>query len=672
MRMKVFIALGMLLLMSRALALPVGDVKTLFDWSDLPVLDGGHLQEATNWRGPKPNQLTDFAPGQTLLLEDKQGPGCIARVSISAVKGTLKVYCDGATTPQIAVPLEQLYLSYPYWDAEKMQVLDTAVPQTFPFLIPLSSCAPGYKNACYLPIPYAKSVRVVFEHDVNYPWVSYSVLYRRYPANTPVNTFDMTALAQHRADVQAAADAWRHMGARPSSMPGDQVTTGHLQLPPRAGADIYTATGSGSIVGLRLRAQPWHIAVDRLLVLRASWDGEKRPSVEVPIGDFCASSDGFRQTRCLPVGGGGKDGWYWCYLPMPYSAGARLSLENLSAHVIPNLEYEITVRPGPIPNGAGRFCARWKRADLPADGIYELLNATGAGKLIGYNLSIRGFAVPAQFSARKTHMLLYRDGETDAGVGDAALMQYYYSGGYSGPNWDSPLSAIPVLDFATIGAYADYRYFLTDAPDWTKSARLVLDVAKDDKPGKDYSSTVYWYREPTGTETFAPLTHDALLLPTPHEPEAIEIEDLLNTATVSGGDLLVVDDPEERFLVSGNKYASFAPLGFGERLTVRVPVKDAGQYTLYVRPIVGPSGGLWDVSVNGSPTPGPKESQMFACMDTETHIQWLYPNGWLPVGKFTFVAGDNSVAFVSHPSYAGLSQRGTLLTLDAIRLTPVK
>ncbi|OPZ87103.1 MAG: hypothetical protein BWY76_00633 [bacterium ADurb.Bin429] len=671
MRHPSLVAMGLLCLCAGLLAAPIGDVQRLYDWSDLPVLDGGRLQEASNWRGANAGKLVDAAPGQCVLLET-DGPGCIERLSINSIQGRLKVFCDGAAAPQLDIPLEQLYPDWQRWNTAKNANLDANYPQTFPFLIPFTLRAPGMKNACYLPIAYAKSVKVVWEHDPGRPWGYFTVLYRRYPANTPVTTFSLDALKRQETAVRAAANAWRKMGEMPHRLPTDQVKTGTLTLGAKAATEIYTAPGAGTVIGLRLRAKPWHVAIDRLLVLRAYWDGEARPSVETPIGLLCGSIGGARQSLVLPVGGGDKDGWYWCYLPMPYANGARLTLENLSGHQIPELEYELTVRPGQPANGAGRFCARWKRdRQVGEEKVYTLLQATGAGKLVGYNLDIRGCPLAEKYSARKSRMLLYRDGEAEASIADTALMQYYYGGWYGGPNWDTPLSAIPIMDFATRGTYGDYRYFLTDAPDWTTGARLVFDASKDELAGMDYSSVVYWYRAPAGRDTLPPVTHDALLL-APREPNVYEAEALVKTATITGGDLLVVDDRDERYLVSGNAFISFAPLGYRESITFRVPVETAGNYLLRIRPIFGPSGGLWDVSVNGSAIPGPKDNAHFNTQTYETGFQLAYTGGWMKMGTFPFTAGENTITFVSHPGYAGLIQRGILLGLDAMQLEPVK
>ena len=72
------------------------------------------------------------------------------------------------------------------------------------------------------------------------------------------------------------------------------------------------------------------------------------------------------------------------------------------------------------------------------------------------------------------------------------------------------------MDLYLYGTYADRRYFLTDAPNWEKSARLAMEIKMDGDTARDFTSTVYWYRGPGGTDSMAPPTKDNLLLPMRH------------------------------------------------------------------------------------------------------------------------------------------------------------
>ncbi|HEY3416882.1 MAG TPA: DUF2961 domain-containing protein, partial [Armatimonadota bacterium] len=402
-----------LYLVGRAFALPIGDVRALYDWSDLPLIGAGRQVEASNFRTISGGVLKDATPGQAVLLDEK-GPGCVTRITIYTPNGTLKVYLDGAAAPQIDIPLSKLYQAFPYFSVlERRAALDKELDQQFPFLYPLCTMGSGYKNACYVPIPFARGIKVVYEHPAAYPWIAYSILLKRYPEGTPVQSYDLAALQARESDVRAAALAWRDPGQPPMVYPDARQQTGTLAIPAKGTVELWKSAGSGAIVGLRLRTMPWNMAIDRLLVLRAYWDGEARPSVETPLGDLCASHGGVRSYFVLPAGGGGYNNpWYWCYLPMPFAGGARLTLENLGGQSITNLDYEITVRPGLPPANAGRFCARWKRdRQLAAGGHYQLLETTGAGKLVGYNLFAAGFNTPLKSLAQVGLLSLTRDGE---------------------------------------------------------------------------------------------------------------------------------------------------------------------------------------------------------------------------------------------------------------------
>jgi hypothetical protein len=102
----------------------------------------------------------------------------------------------------------------------------------------------------------------------------------------------------------------------------------------------------------------------RNAVLRMFWDGEEKPSVESPIGDFFGQGWGesYRLISlpfaCAPVAGNAMN----CYLPMPFSKSARVTLENQSEEPITNFYYYVDYEQhARIDPAAPRFHARWNR-----------------------------------------------------------------------------------------------------------------------------------------------------------------------------------------------------------------------------------------------------------------------------------------------------------------------
>lgn len=655
------------------LGLPVGDVRSLTDFSDLPTLSDSRVYEVTNWRGAKPGTATQEAPGRYVLL-DAQGPGCITRMTICSVQGTVTVYFDGAAQPQIDVPLKSLYQELKWWE----QGFDAEKLSRFPFVMPLSLRGAAYRNDCYLPLPFAKSVKVVWEGETPQatpPFFTFVVTTP--PTGAPVQSFTSARLLEETATVYQVAASWRKLSQHPwrsdtvlTRYDDATTATGRISLPAGKTAVLFNQAGAGTIVSLRLRAQPWHKAVDRLLVLRAWWDGEDKPSVETPVGDFCASHGGIKQVM-LPVGGGE---WYHCYFPMPFAKGARLTLENLSRIAVPCLDYEITVRSSPPPATAGRFCARWQRQQLQGNAgetvPLKLLETTGAGKLVGFNLHAERFKVPITNYRKDDRMALYLDGEAEPRFAGPSLMMYFNNGFYTGPCWVSPLSATLEWHY-TFGSYSDCHYFLNDAPTWRKDARLALEVKVDDDVARDYTCVVYWYRSPEGKDATPGFTRDDLSLPVRHFPDSLEAEDLAPTAKVSSGDLLLMDDTDGRFGAMNGKLLSYAPTGEGDSLTLTVPgIAQPGRFYVDARKLCGPSGGLWKLTVNDKFTGNEPPTIDFGAEEPMITENW--PPGWWRLGEFEFAAGDNRITFTALPTPPGRPQRGLLLGLDALWLEPVK
>ena len=308
-------------------------VRDLYDWTNLPVVGGPRVLEVTNTREATPGLIKDATPGQAVLL-DEQGAGCLLRLSISKQAGQLKIYLDGAPAPQVDIPVKSLHPQYTFWEfwePKKFASFDTDHPQVFPFLAPLCSSAPAWQNWCLLPITYAQSVKVVFEHDQADVWTPFSLLYEKLPVGAKYATYAPAAMEAQKDQVWAAAKAWRVVSQRPCTYPDEQRQAGTLALAPQATADLWKGAGAGTIVSLRVKASPWNKAIDRRLVLRAYWDGETRPAIETPLGELCTSEAGTPNGQALAAGRG-KDGWYYFYLPMPYANGARLTLQNYTRY----------------------------------------------------------------------------------------------------------------------------------------------------------------------------------------------------------------------------------------------------------------------------------------------------------------------------------------------------
>jgi hypothetical protein len=108
----------------------------------------------------------------------------------------------------------------------------------------------------------------------------------------------------------------------------EQLAQKAVSLAPGQSVTLCDATGSGRVVRLWCTLPLWgRRAALNQLVLRAFWDGEVTPSIDVPVGAFFGAS--FGQPRRLissrlVVAGGAVVSRF----EMPFNSGARLEVVN--------------------------------------------------------------------------------------------------------------------------------------------------------------------------------------------------------------------------------------------------------------------------------------------------------------------------------------------------------
>lgn len=116
-----------------------------------------------------------------------------------------------------------------------------------------------------------------------------------------------------------------------TSHPARELGTGwkvrpYIEIPPGKEEQIAGMDGPGKITHIWMTAFP---DCFRDFILRMYWDGEEKPSVEVPLGDFFCNGWCVRHNvRSVPIcvnPAGGLN----CYFPMPFHQRAEITVENL-------------------------------------------------------------------------------------------------------------------------------------------------------------------------------------------------------------------------------------------------------------------------------------------------------------------------------------------------------
>jgi hypothetical protein len=292
-------------------------------------------------------------------------------------------------------------------------------------------------------------------------------------------------------------------------------------------ATLLDVKGPGCITHIWMTLNSLEDGYLRKCVLKIYWDGEEQPSVNVPVGDFFGVGHAESVTYAsLPMVMAPSDGaGLNCYLPMPFSKGARIEVtsENLitETRLYFNIDYETWDQE---PEGLGRLHACWKRQNpckgmveppemddltflhlghhLSDEGNFLLMDAKGSGQFIGCNINIHNL--------RRS-----KNGGNWYGEGDEMI---FVDDDNEGKRWPPTVNGTGTEDYFNTawgpreffsspffgltkpggpdysGHISWFRWHIPDPVRFTRSIRVSIEHGHNNNRSDDYSSTAYWYQ----------------------------------------------------------------------------------------------------------------------------------------------------------------------------------
>ena len=296
----------------------------------------------------------------------------------------------------------------------------------------------------------------------------------------------------------------------------------NFNVPPGATHVLMDAQGPGVITHIWItflgpEPQGWATkgsADHQELMLRMYWDGDPRPAVEAPVGDFFANCFGQRaEVVSVPVVVEGADS-YNAFWRMPFRKSARIEIENQSAKPLSLLYYNIDwIKLDKLAKDTPYFYAQY-RQEYPArkGQDYVLLETQGKGHFVGAVLGVR-MRSPAWFGEGDEK--IYIDGETKPSIWGTGTEDYFLSA-WGLEKTSTPYFGVPFFDYRTIGGHvSSYRWHVHDPIVFNTGIKVTMEhmgwMSEDENPEykatswnereDDYASVAFWYQ--TGTPTFA-------------------------------------------------------------------------------------------------------------------------------------------------------------------------
>ena len=250
------------------------------------------------------------------------------------------------------------------------------------------------------------------------------------------------------------------------------------------------------------------------MLLRMFWDGNPRPAVEAPVGDFFANSFGKRsEVISLPVVVEDADS-YNCYWHMPFRKSARIEIENQSDKPIGLLYYNIDwIKKEKLPDDTPYFYAQYRQEYPVQKGKdYVLLETKGKGHYVGTVLAVRTRS-PAWFGEGDEK--IYIDGEAKPSIWGTGTEDYFLSA-WGLKTTSTPYFGVQYFDqWGIVGGHTSaYRWHINDPLVFNTGIKVTLEhfgwISPDENPQykstswneseDDYASVAFWYQ--TGESTF--------------------------------------------------------------------------------------------------------------------------------------------------------------------------
>ncbi|RJP20065.1 MAG: DUF2961 domain-containing protein [Candidatus Abyssobacteria bacterium SURF_5] len=246
----------------------------------------------------------------------------------------------------------------------------------------------------------------------------------------------------------------------------------------------------------------------RKIVLKMFWDGEREPSVEVPVGDVFGLGHA-RTTYFTSLPLSMFDRGFNCFFSMPFYRDARIEVvsecDELPLILYFYIDYEAHER---LPEGLGTFHCQWRRKngcrpvqlpnDQNVDGKenYIVLEASGHGHYVGCHLDIDA-RTPGWWGEGDD--MFFIDGEKWPPAIHGTGTEDYFCGAWNYNEVRQPFCT-PYYGYHLkgnddyTGKHSMYRFHIEDPIVFSRSILFSIEHGHANDMGHDYSSTAYWYQ----------------------------------------------------------------------------------------------------------------------------------------------------------------------------------
>lgn len=202
----------------------------------------------------------------------------------------------------------------------------------------------------------------------------------------------------------------------------------------------------------------------RSLKLQMFWDGETKPAVSVPLGDFFGMTLGRMNTFQNALFASPEGRSFNCFIPMPFKTGARIQITNESDRRLSSLyfdvDYQLTKNWSPDNL---YFHAYWHRdtATTIAQDFALLPKIIGKGKLLGVNVGVNAAPAYGTLWWGEGEMKIFLDGDKGYPTLVGTGTEDYIGDAWGQSTFFNQYTGCPVADEKSL-QWSFYRFHIPD------------------------------------------------------------------------------------------------------------------------------------------------------------------------------------------------------------------
>ena len=252
-----------------------------------------------------------------------------------------------------------------------------------------------------------------------------------------------------------------------------------------ASAELLNIQGGGIINRIWITVIDRSPQMLRSLVLEIYWDGQDKPAVAVPLGDFFGVGLGRTASFYNAAFANPEGRSFNCFIPMPFRTGARILVKNESDIRLSHLFFDVDYQ---LSNGWKDdnlyFHAYWSRdtATTPGKDFELLPKLMGHGRYLGMNMGINANPLYGESWWGEGELKIYLDGDQEfpslAGTGS----EDYIGTGWGQGVFSNPYTGCLIADTKK-RQWTMYRFHIPDPVFFDSAIRITLQQIGGD--GKD-------------------------------------------------------------------------------------------------------------------------------------------------------------------------------------------